>query len=58
LSSRAKHHTGAVIAIFGDELPTGSARTAVPPVMAVVIGADSDNTQARSSGWLAQVQWR
>jgi hypothetical protein len=24
----------------------------------VVIGADSDNTQARSSGWLAQVQWR
>jgi hypothetical protein len=27
-------------------------------VMAVVIGADSDNTQARSSGWVAQVQWR
>jgi hypothetical protein len=24
----------------------------------VVIGADSDNTQARSSGWVAQVQWR
>ena len=46
------------VALFGDELPAGSTRTAVPPVMAVVIGADSDNTQARSSGWVAQVQWR
>jgi hypothetical protein len=27
-------------------------------VSAVVIGADSDNTQARSSGWVAQLQWR
>ena len=46
------------LTLFGDELPAGSTRTAVPPVMAVVIGADSDNTQARSSGWVAQVQWR
>lgn len=46
------------VTLFGDELPAGSTRTAVPPVMAVVIGADSDNTQARSSGWVAQVQWR
>jgi hypothetical protein len=46
------------VALFGDELPAGSTRTAVPPVMAVVIGADSDNTQASSSGWVAQVQWR
>jgi hypothetical protein len=46
------------LTLFGDELPAGSTRTAVPPVMAVVIGADSDNTQAHSSGWVAQVQWR
>jgi CubicO group peptidase (beta-lactamase class C family) len=46
------------VTLFGDELPAGSTRTAVPPVIAVVIGADSDNTQARSSGWVAQVQWR
>jgi hypothetical protein len=46
------------VTLFGDELPAGSTRTTVPPVMAVVIGADSDNTQARSSGWVAQVQWR
>ena len=46
------------VTLFGDELLAGSTRTAVPPVMAVVIGADSDNTQARSSGWVAQVQWR
>lgn len=44
--------------LFGDELPTGSDKTAVPAVTAVVIGADSDNTQARSSGWVADLQWR
>ncbi|WP_090142777.1 DUF3047 domain-containing protein [Limnohabitans sp. DM1] len=43
--------------LFGDELPAGSAKAAVPPVSAVVIGADSDNTQAHSSGWVAQLQW-
>lgn len=46
------------LTLFGDELPAGSAKTAVPSVSAVVIGADSDNTQARSSGWVAQLQWR
>lgn len=46
------------LALFGDELPAGSAKTAVPTVSAVVIGADSDNTQARSNGWVAQLQWR
>lgn len=44
--------------LFGDELPAGSDRGAVPPVRAVVIGADSDNTQARSSGWVGQLQWQ
>lgn len=52
--------------LFGDELPPapsaspaspGRDTRAVPPVSAVVIGGDSDNTQARSSGWVAQVQW-
>ncbi len=48
------------ITLFGDELPGGSgaAVSAVPPVTAVVIGADSDNTQSRSLAWLAQVQWQ
>jgi Protein of unknown function (DUF3047) len=46
------------LTLFGDELPVGSAKTAIPSVSAVVIGADSDNTQARSSGWVAQLQWR
>ena len=46
------------LALFGDELPAGSTTAALPPVSAVVIGADSDNTQARSSGWVAQLRWR
>jgi len=45
------------VRLFGDELPAGSDKGAVPRVSAVVIGADSDNTQARSSGWVAQLQW-
>jgi hypothetical protein len=44
--------------LFGDELPPGSAPGAVPWVSAVLIGADSDNTQADSSGWVAQLGWR
>ena len=46
------------VRLFGDELPAGSDKGVVPRVSAVVIGADSDNTQARSSGWVAQLQWR
>ena len=46
------------LALFGDELPAGSAKAAVPSVSAVVIGAESDNTQAHSSAWVAQLQWR
>lgn len=46
------------VALFGDELPAGSGVGAVPPVSAVVIGADSDNTQARSRAWVADVRWR
>ncbi|WP_409887823.1 DUF3047 domain-containing protein [Acidovorax sp.] len=48
------------IALFGDELPGGAnaPASAVPPVKAVVIGADSDNTGSRSLGWVAQVQWQ
>jgi hypothetical protein len=46
------------VRLFGDELPAGSDKGAVPRVSAVVIGADSDNTQAKSSGWVAQLQWR
>lgn len=39
--------------LFADELPAGSA---VPPVRTVLIGADSDNTASRSSGWVAELR--
>jgi hypothetical protein len=40
--------------LFADELPAGAA---TPPVNAVLIGADSDNTASRSSGWVADLRW-
>ena len=46
------------VRLFGDELPPNSGAGAVPPVSAVLIGADSDNTQANSNGWVTQLQWR
>lgn len=39
--------------LFADELPAGSA---VPPLRSVLIGADSDNTASRSSGWVADLR--
>jgi hypothetical protein len=30
----------------------------VPPVRAVLIGADSDNTSPESGGWLMSLAWR
>jgi hypothetical protein len=47
------------ITLFGDELPQGAQapRRAVPPVSTVLIGADSDNTASRSTGWVADLQW-
>lgn len=47
------------ITLFGDELPggAGAAPSTVPPVTAVVVGADSDNTGSRSLAWITQVQW-
>jgi len=46
------------MALFADELPQGaqSPRADVPPVSAVLVGADSDNTASRSSGWVADLQ--
>ena len=40
--------------LFADELPAGSS---VPPVRAVLIGADSDNTGAQSVGWVDGMNW-
>lgn len=40
--------------LFADELPAGST---VPPPRTVLIGADSDNTASRSTGWVADLQW-
>lgn len=39
--------------LFADELPAGSD---VPPLRTVLIGADSDNTASRSSGWVADLR--
>ena len=39
--------------LFADELPAGAA---APPVRSVLIGADSDNTASRSSGWVADLR--
>lgn len=39
--------------LFADELPAGSP---VPPLRTVLIGADSDNTASRSSGWVADLR--
>ncbi|MBA4260754.1 MAG: hypothetical protein C0443_01670 [Comamonadaceae bacterium] len=40
--------------LFADELPAG---TDTPRVSTMLIGADSDNTASRSSGWVADVRW-
>ncbi|PIT77126.1 DUF3047 domain-containing protein [Limnohabitans sp. G3-2] len=40
--------------LFADELPQGAA---VPPVRAVLIGADSDNTGSHSVGWVGAIGW-
>lgn len=46
------------IALFGDELPQGARtpRGELPGVGTVLIGADSDNTASRSSGWVADLR--
>lgn len=47
------------ITLFGDELPQGvrTPRGELPKVATVLIGADSDNTASRSSGWVAEMRW-
>ncbi|MBT9553667.1 MAG: DUF3047 domain-containing protein [Hydrogenophaga sp.] len=47
------------ITLFADELPQGAQTplTGVPKVGTVLIGADSDNTASRSSGWVADLGW-
>ena len=37
--------------LFGQESPS------LPPVTAVAVGADSDNTQGKSLGYVAQLRW-
>lgn len=39
--------------LFADELPAGAA---VPRLLTVLIGADSDNTASRSNGWVADLR--
>ena len=38
--------------LFGDESPT------VPPLLAIVVGADSDNTHGHSVGHIAALKWK
>jgi hypothetical protein len=38
-------------ALFGAESP------ATPPVIAVAVGGDSDNTQGQSLAFLSQLRW-
>lgn len=47
------------ITLFGDELPQGAQtpRGELPKLATVLIGADSDNTASRSSGWVAELRW-
>jgi Protein of unknown function (DUF3047) len=40
--------------LFADELPAGAT---APSANAVLIGADSDNTASRSTGWVAELRW-
>lgn len=41
--------------LFGDEVTSVQV---TPQVLAVVLGADSDNTASTSRGWMDQVQWQ
>jgi len=45
--------------LFADELPMGVATPVaqLPRVHTVLVGADSDNTGSRSSGWVTGVNW-
>jgi hypothetical protein len=45
--------------LFADELPQGVATPVaqLPRVHTVLIGADSDNTGSRSTGWVTGVSW-
>lgn len=45
--------------LFADELPQGKStpRADLPPVSSVLVGADSDNTASRSTGWIAGLRW-
>jgi hypothetical protein len=47
------------IELFADELPQGrqTPREAAPAVTRVLLGADSDNTASRSTGWVSDLRW-
>ena len=40
--------------LFADELPAGAE---VPRITRILVGADSDNTGSRSTGWVADLGW-
>ena len=42
------------VRLFADEMPAGAA---VPRITRVLVGADSDNTGSRSTGWVADLRW-
>jgi len=49
--SQRRHIAEDFALLFGQESPS------LPPVTAVAVGADSDNTQGKSLGYVAQLRW-
>jgi hypothetical protein len=47
------------IILFADELPAGrdTPNSEVPPVTAVTIGGDADDTGSHSTAWIAHLRW-
>jgi hypothetical protein len=47
------------IDLFADELPAArqTPRSEVPHIRSVLIGADSDNTATKSTGWVSDLRW-
>lgn len=43
--------------LFADELPQDPDARAAPRINAVLVGADSDNTQSHSQAWVAELRW-
>lgn len=50
-ASQSRNLSADFLLLFGDETQT------VPPVSAIAVGADTDNTAASALGWVRSLQW-